>query len=72
MEKADTIPYHFQGPTETLMEELIAAGIIRKVKFSNKPKFCSRALMVAKPGGIKKGVRMVVDQSPINKAVTKQ
>ena len=65
------IPHHFQGPTKKTMDELIKRGIIREVEFSNNPKYCSRALMVAKPGGIEKGVRLVVDQSNINKGVVR-
>merc|ERR1712020_360824 len=65
------IPHHFQGPTKKTMDELIKRGIIREAEFSNNPKFCSRALMVAKPGGIEKGVRLVVDQSNINKGVVR-
>ena len=68
---AAKIPHHFQAASNDTMDDLIEKGIIRVVGFSNKAKFRSRALMVAKPGGIKNGARLVVDQSPINKGVVR-
>ena len=62
-------PLHFKDAANALLDELIKTGVIRQIKLSSSPKFCARGFFVAKPGGISKGVRLVVDHKEANKYI---
>ena len=63
------IPLHFKEPADALLDQLIEKGIIRQLPKSTPTQFCARGFFVAKPGGIKNGVRLVVDHKEINRWV---
>lgn len=63
------IPLHFKDPANKLLDELIERGVIRQIKMSTAPQFCARGFFVAKPGGIKNGVRLVVDHKEANRQI---
>ena len=63
------IPLHFKQPANELLDQLIEKGIIRQLPKSTPTKFCARGFFVAKPGGIKNGVRLVVDHKEVNRWV---
>ena len=62
-----TVPYHYKKEAKELIDGLVADGIIRPLADSKAPEFCARAFFVPKPGG--KGLRLVVDNSDINKFI---
>ena len=60
------IPLHYKKASNELMETLLRNKVIRRVKQSSVSPFQSRAFVVEKPGGIEKGVRLVIDFSEAN------
>ena len=62
-------PLHFKDAANALLDELIEKGVIRQIKLSSTPKFCARGFFVAKPGGISKGIRLVVDHKEANRYI---
>ena len=55
------IPLHYKKASNELMETLLRNKVIRRVKQSSVSPFQSRAFVVEKPGGLEKGVRLVID-----------
>ena len=62
-------PLHFKDAANALLDELIEKGVIRQIKLSSTPKFCARGFFVAKPGGISKGICLVVDHKEANRYI---
>ena len=64
-----SIPLHFKDAANRLLDDLIKNEVIRQIKLSSAPQFCARGFFVAKPGGVKNGVRLVVDHKEANKYI---
>ena len=64
-----SVPLHFKEAGEKLIKDLEAKNVIRRVDKNTAPQFCARGFFVAKPGGVKNGLRLVVDHKEANKQI---
>ena len=61
------VPLHYRKAAEELINILIEKGIIRQTQTSQAPVFCARGFFVPKSN--KEEVRLVVDNSEVNKSI---
>ena len=79
------IPLHYQEEAKRQLDEDEALGVIEKVPYGEKSKYCFRAMVTAKPNSgpertfdapsdapLRRNIRRVIDMSQLNKATIRE